>query len=125
MKHSLFYGILAFECIVLSILIYLLSLQQVGTFTILFFGNIFLALLFFLSYTSTSQTITNSNPAKFINSVMKNTVLKFFLLVIAASVLIYTQKASIKKIDIFLLMGLYVLYSLLETIMLSKLAKKK
>jgi hypothetical protein len=125
MKQSTFYSLITLECISLSIIIFLISKQQICTFNIVIIGNVFLALLTSFSYLSSSKSANDSNPNKFVQGVMKNTVLKFFVIIIATFVLIYTQKAIIKKVDIFLLMGIYILYSVLETVMLSILARKK
>lgn len=76
-------------------------------------------LTFFIAY----NTSLKPNPNQFVRGVMGSTFLKFMLCAMAAGIYIYFERKNFHKPDLFFMMFLYVLYTTVETIFLSSMAK--
>lgn len=93
-------------------------------FNVMMGANILMLILSTASYFMVTQQIKN-RPQAFIRGVYSGTFLKLF--VCMASVLLYVMinKKDIHKPTLFVLFGIYAVYSVVETTILSKMARVK
>ena len=93
-------------------------------FTVLETGNTIIAALSVVTYLIIDKQL-NGRPQAFVRSVYASSFLK--LLVCMASIVIYVlfNRTGIHKPSIFVLFGIYAIYSVTETIILAKLVRKK
>ncbi|HRO41659.1 MAG TPA: hypothetical protein PL009_02415 [Flavipsychrobacter sp.] len=91
-------------------------------FNVLMGGNLLMAVLSVASFFIVTKTI-NERPQAFVRGVYGATFLK--LMVCMASILVYAllNKKNIHKPSLFVLFGIYAVYTVVETWMLSKLAR--
>lgn len=88
-------------------------------------GNLILfvatALSFYISY----RSIRSTNPHASVRSLYGSFMIKFFIIVIAAFVYILTAKKNLNKPALFISMGLYLVYTVVEVASLQKLLRQK
>jgi hypothetical protein len=88
-------------------------------------GTAILASIIGISYAIAARNANNENPHRFVNGVMAGTMIKFFLCNLAVAALLFLTKQKLHKPDLYWLMLVYVIYSVLETTMLFRISKKK
>lgn len=115
-----FYIIMVLVMIVLGIVAYFL--QPDFSFTVLMTGNVILLLLSIITFTIVSKSFVE-RPQAFVRGVSSGSLIKLF--VCAGGVLIYAlaTRPHVHKMQIFALMGMYAVYSIVENILLSRMAK--
>lgn len=95
------------------------------TRSITMIGTSVVGLIITLSYYISSQSVNSDNPNKFVRNIMGGTFLKFFLCIIAVAILLFTVQKKLHKPDLFLLMFVYIIFTLIETTFLFKASQKK
>lgn len=92
-------------------------------FRVLMGGNVLMAVLSLVSYRLVKKQM-NEKPQAFVRGVYAATFLK--LMVCMTSILLYVvlDRPNIHKPSIFMLFGVYAVYTVMETWMLSKLARE-
>jgi hypothetical protein len=91
-------------------------------FTVLMVGNIVMALLSLATfYLVTAQM--KSKPDAFVRGVYASSFLKLFVCIVAILTYAIVNKPNIHKPTLFVLFGIYAVYSVIETMLLSRLAK--
>lgn len=120
------YLIFALTTIVLLAVEILLSAPD-GYFTrnIILYGTLVVAAISFLSYFISARSVNSDNPNKFVRGVMGGTFLKFFLCIVAVGVLLFLLQKKLHKPDLFLLMFVYLVYTVIETGLLFTLSRKQ
>jgi len=120
------YLIFALTTIVLLAVEILLSAPD-GYFTrnIILYGTLVVAAISFLSYFISARSVNSKNPNKFVRGVMGGTFLKFFLCIVAVGVLLFLLQKKLHKPDLFLLMFVYLVYTVVETGLLFTLSRKQ
>ncbi len=93
-------------------------------FPVLMGGNIIMLALSLISYFLVSKQVNNRTQA-FITGVHSATFLKLFICLINIVAYVMINKPNVHKPTIFVLLGIYVVYSAIETIMLSKIVRAK
>ena len=88
-------------------------------------ANLLLFLLALLGAYRHAKALENKNPNVFIRSIMGMTVLKFFVLVAAALIYVFTAKENRNLPGILIALGLYILYAVLEVSAAYRLNKNK
>lgn len=88
-------------------------------------GVVFVAAVTLGTYAMAANSVNDPNPNKFVRTVMAMTMLKFFICVLGAGALILIFKKNLHKPDLYLLMFVYLAFSIMESIFLSQLARKK
>ncbi len=91
---------------------------------VLMWGTLVLASISLLTFGLTHRASGKTNPHQFVRGVMGSTFLKFALCVLAAGVYLFLERKNINKPDLYCLMGLYVVYTILETGLLFSQSKK-
>lgn len=85
-------------------------------------GNIVMAILSLLSFFLVSKQL-HERPQAFIRGVYAGTFLKLFVCMIAIFVYVIANRPNIHKPSIFVLFGIYAIYTVAETSVLQKMAK--
>lgn len=106
--------------VAIAALVFVLKESDLFTFNALFYGNLVIFILSILSYAISSRFANSENNGAFVRGVMGGTFLKFFLALVFGLVYIMLNKDSINKADIFGLMGMYIIYTTIETVFLAK-----
>jgi cytochrome bd-type quinol oxidase subunit 2 len=77
-------------------------------------GNVLLCTLAMIGCAMHMKAVKNSNPNVFVRSIMLVMMIKFFVLIGALAVYLYTAGRMKNTPAIFICMGLYVVYTILE-----------
>lgn len=92
-------------------------------FTVLMTGNVVLALLSLFSYYTINKQI-KKKPDAFVRGVYASSFLKLFVCIISIVTYVIIQKPNVHKPTLYVLFGVYAVYSVAETMLLSRLAKE-
>lgn len=93
--------------------------------SVLLGGNAILFLASFLSLLVSIRSMRSANPNAAVRSIYGSFMIKFFIIVIASFVYILTMKKEINKPSLFTSMGLYIVYTIVETAVLQKMLRTK
>lgn len=99
--------------------------QAIFTPLVVVLGTLFITAVTMSTYFFCMRTVQDENPNRFVRSVMAATMIKFFLFIAGAGVLLLTYKKSLHKPDLYVLMGIYLLFSMTEAVFLSNAARRK
>ncbi len=91
-------------------------------FTALFVGNSLMALLSLLAYLMVKSNL-EKRPQAFVRGVMGSSFLKLMVCMVAVLVYVLLNKEHIHKPSVFVLFGIYAIYTVIETSLLSKLVR--
>lgn len=86
-------------------------------------GNLFIFLVTIISFLLARRGINHPNPHAFVRGVYTSILLKLFIFLIAAFAYIATVQKQINKPAFFTLMGLYLTYTFIEVMALTKMLK--
>lgn len=92
-------------------------------YTVLMTGNAILAFLSFISFMLVTKQI-NDKPDAFVKGVYSSTFLKMMISMFAILIYAFINREHLHKPTIFSLMGIYAVYSSIETWILSKIARE-
>ena len=92
---------------------------------VLFIGNGLLFIITVISFFIAHKGVYHPNPNVFMRTIMGSIMLKMLLLIIVAFIYISVFKKDINKPALFILMGLYLVYTFLEVSGLMKMLKQK
>ena|SRR5690606_14419 len=109
--------------IVLSVIFYMLQTYAPAyDFRLLMGANIIMALLSFITYQIVKRQV-NTNPQAFVRGVYASTFLKLMVCIVGIMVYVMINRPNIHKPSLFVLFGIYAVYTFFETISVSKLAR--
>jgi hypothetical protein len=92
-------------------------------FTAMAMANLIMAFLSTTSYFLISKQLDKS-PQAFVRGVYSATFLKLFVCLVGVVAYALAQKPKVHKPTIFVLLGIYIVYTVTETLMISKTARK-
>ena len=92
---------------------------------VLVYGNILLFAISFISFLMGTKGMQSKNNQVFFRMVYGSFMVKLFILAGAALIYIMTMKKEVNKPALFLCMGLYFVYTIIEVSALMKLSKQK
>lgn len=92
---------------------------------LLIWGNLLLFGITAVSYYMAMRGLKNPNPHAFVRAVYSSILLKLFVCLIAAFVYIAIVRRGLNKPAFFTVMGLYLVYTMLEVTQLTKQLRKK
>lgn len=98
--------------------------HQVDTAVVLA-GNLLLFLISLLNMVRSANAIDKPNPHVFVRVFYSGFIIRLFVCAIAAFIYIYTQQGRINKPALFICLGIYIIYSLIETTTLKKIFNNK
>lgn len=111
--------------IVLSAVFYWLrTIAPEYDFAALMTGNFVMALLAIVSFLLVTKQM-HSKPNAFVRGVYASSFLKLFVCMVAIVAYALIKKPDVHKPSLFALFGIYAIYSAVETLMLSRLAREK
>jgi hypothetical protein len=93
------------------------------SFGVLMGGNIVLAIVSITTYLVIKRKIA-ARPQAFVQSVMASSFIKLIVCMTALLVYVLVDRANIHKPSIFVLMGVYAVYTSVETWLLSMMARE-
>ena len=92
-------------------------------FGLLMAANVILALLSVLTYEIVRKQM-NDKPEAFVRGVYASTFLKLLVCMISILLYVMLNRENLHKPSLFILFGIYAVYTSVETILLSKLARQ-
>jgi hypothetical protein len=92
---------------------------------VLLIGNLALAAITGLSYSMNRKGIQSGDNNAFVRRVYASTLSKMMLCLVGITVYVVMNRTNISKVTIFILMFLYVVYTVIETLSLQQLTRKK
>jgi hypothetical protein len=125
MQHKFVLSIVI-VCLILSGLIYFLFTQSPAYDVVsLLIANIILAMVSLLSFSMIKRGISSGNANAFVRAKMSGTMIKFFVCIAIVLIYIFLNHRQVHKPSLFLFLGMYAVYSAIEAVPLSKMARKK
>lgn len=122
-KYFVYIVVLVF--LVLSALFYLLhSAVPEYRLEVLMTGNAVMAILTAVSYLIVKKTV-HDRPQAFVRGVYGGSLLKLMICMFGLLIYVFINRPNIHKPSVFMLMGIYAVYTTIETISLSKLARER
>lgn len=88
-------------------------------------GNTILFLIGMLTVSRAMKAINDPNPHVFVRVFYSGFIIRLFACGIAAFVYIYMSNGKVSKASLFVCLGIYVLYSVIEVSSLQKLLRQK
>ena len=125
MKHKFYIILVVITSILLGVEYLMSSKEGLFTRSVVQIGTLILAVIAFLSFYFTEKSISHKNPNKFVRGVMLATLIKLFLCIIGVGVLLVTLRKDLHKPDLFLLMFVYMIFSSVEAVIMSRLSRIK
>ena len=111
--------------ILLSVLFFLLPRMDPSyRFQVLETGNVIMALLTLAAYLLVDRQLENG-PNAFIRGVYGASFLKLMVCMISILVYVLLNRTTIHKPSVFVLFGIYAVYTITETWLLSRMAREK
>lgn len=92
-------------------------------FPVLMTGNVIMAVLSLVTFFIVMKQM-HSKPDAFVRGVYASSFLKLFVCMIAIVAYVMINRPHIHKPSLFVLFGIYAVYSIVETTLLSRLAKE-
>lgn len=112
--------------LILCGLIYYMDIQNPAyDLASLLIGNAMLATVSLLSFNIIKRGIRSNDGNAFVRAKMTGTMIKFFVCIAILLIYIFVNNRQVHKPSLFLFLGMYIVYSAIEAVPLSKLAKKK
>ena len=93
--------------------------------SVVIIGNLILFLVNMVSFLLSSRSLKSDNPNVSVRTMYTNFMIKLFVCVAAAFIYFTSAKPNINKPGLFVCMGLYVVYTVIEVSSLTKLLRKK
>ncbi|MBK7762097.1 MAG: hypothetical protein IPI46_01835 [Bacteroidetes bacterium] len=125
MKNKFYLIFFAVVIIILAALYFLSGVDGFFTRNIVLGGTLILALITLLSYRISANSADDQNPNKFVRGVMGATFLKFMLCIVAVGILLLATKKQLHKPDLYVMMLVYIIFSVVETLYLAKFSRMK
>lgn len=94
-------------------------------FYVLLAGNLAMALITLASYLMSRKGLASANHNAFIRAVYGSTLSKLMLCVLGIAIYVLVYRPDVSKVTIFLLLSLYLLYTVFETWSLFRLTRLK
>jgi signal transduction histidine kinase len=93
--------------------------------TVVSIGNLILIVVTLLSFWLSRRSLKSANPNVFVRAMYANFMIKLFVCIAAAFIYFMSAKKNINKPALFICMGLYVVYTVIEVSSLTKLLREK
>ena len=91
----------------------------------LIYANLFLFFISITGFLIQQRALRSSNPQAFVRGVYLSMMVKMFVTMIVVLVYVFIYRSQINKPSLFTAMGLYAIYTTVEVIALTKVARKK
>lgn len=102
------------------------SLKESGfNIGFLLVANAILFLITFLGFYVQTKGVRSTNVNAFIRGVYSSLLIKMFVIVVAIVIYILLMGGKMDKLSILTAMGIYIIYTVVEVVQLTKIARKK
>lgn len=122
MKKVFIITVLAIFVVLTGVFFWLKSFAPEYNFNVLIIGNIIMAALTFISFILVQKQV-GDKPDAFVRGVYSSSFLKLMVCMFAVLIYAYLNRGNIHKPSMFVLFGVYAVYSTAETWLLSKMAR--
>ena len=92
---------------------------------VLIIGNTVIFMLTVVSFLLVKKSFSHNNPNVFVRAVMGGLMIKLFAVIIALVVYLLATQKGFNKAALFICMGLYLVYTVMEVSLLTRLLKRK
>lgn len=123
MKRSFIIAILSVFVVLSGIFFALRSVAPEYNFVVMMWGNVIMAVLSVVSHYLVTKQMT-SKPDAFVRGVYASSFLKLFVCMISIVIYAMVNKPDVHKPTLFVLFGIYAVYSGVETWLSSKIARQ-
>lgn len=86
-------------------------------------GTLVIALITLFSFWVAVSKMDHKNPYKFVKGMLLSTTMKFLMFIVTAAIFLVVQGKSLHKPNLFFLMGVYLIFLIMEALILSKFAR--
>ena len=93
--------------------------------SVLMVGNLIVFVATCVSFLFARRGLKSANAQTFVRSVYVSIMVKLFICIIAALIYIFMFRKNLNKPGLFTCMGLYLVYTLIEVSVLTKMLKEK
>ena len=93
--------------------------------SVVIIGNLVLFLVNIISFLLSRRSLKSDNPNVFVRAMYANFMIKLFVCIAVAFIYFMSAKKNINKPGLFVCMGLYIVYTVIELSSLTKLLRKK
>lgn len=124
MNRTFIIAIVAVFAVLSGVFFYMKTAMPEFRFNVMMGANILMLILSTASYFMVTRQIQN-RPQAFIRGVYSGTFLKLFVCMTSVLIYVMLNKKDIHKPTLFVLFGIYAVYSVVETTILSKMARVK
>jgi len=93
--------------------------------TVIIVGNFIIFLVFIISFWLTVRSFRSVNTQAFVRAIYFGFIIKFFVIALSAFIYIMIARKQVSKNALFVCMGLYIIYAVLEVRKLTRLLKEK
>jgi hypothetical protein len=93
--------------------------------TVVIVGNLILFVISLISFLLSRRSLKSNNPHVFVRAMYANVMIKLFVCIAAAFIYFTSAKKNINKSGLFICMGLYIIYTVIEVSSLTKLLRNK
>lgn len=120
--------ILISACIVINGIFILLPVFEIPAAidtTVVLIGNFILFLLALFTFIRSAKALDNPNPHAFVRSYYAGFLIRLLVIAGAAFIYIYMNNGIVNKPALFICMGIYAVYSVIEVSALRKILNEK
>lgn len=125
MRHKFVLSIVIVFLIFSGLIYFLFTKNVAYDLPSLLIANLILACVSLLSFNIIKRGIASNNANAFVRAKMTGTMLKFFVCIAILLIYIFLNNRQVHKPSLFLFLGMYAVYSAIESVPLSKMARKR
>lgn len=126
LKHPIFLMIEIFVLLNILGILFRKHLQNFGIdLNMALISNLILFMIGVFTLWRSLKAIDNPNPHAFVRSFYSGFLIRLAAVAVAAFLYIYSQKGNVNKESLFVFMGIYAIYSIVEVSALRKVLKEK
>lgn len=124
MRKVFFASVISLLIILSAVFFWLKTIAPEYHFAALMTANILMAALVTISFAVVTKKLDGS-PNAFVRGVYSSTFLKLFVCIAAVLVYALANKPDVHKPTLFILFGIYAVYTVIETVLLSKITREQ
>lgn len=93
--------------------------------TFLMYANVFLFFISITGFLIQQKGLRSANPQTFVRGVYASMMFKMFITMTVVLIYVFIVRSKINKPSLFTAMGIYIVYTTIEVMALTKVARKK
>lgn len=120
-----FYTVLFIVFIAIVAFCYALHFSESFNLTHLLIGNNIFFILTLISYAISYKATQSTNNSAFVRGALGGTFFKFLVAIAVSAIYLMLFKKEIRVSNIMVFMGIYIVYTVVETVFLSQAARQR